>query len=127
MTKKKLPAGDYVGVPAAWALDEFAFQALLAFPEALGIYQVGTSVVSKTWRDVDLRLILSDEDWAAYGFEGPTAYNPKWRALCWAFSCLGRSITGLPIDFQIQQMSHANEAHKGPRMARGIRQLVERQ
>src|ERR1044072_8850932 len=94
--------GNYVGVPASWAMDEFGFQVLLAFPEALGLYQVGTSVTSKVWRDVDLRLILAGEDWDAMGFGGPTDFNPKWRAICWAFCCLGREMTGLPIDFQIQ-------------------------
>ena len=84
-------------------------------------YQVGSSLTDKSWRDVDVRLILPDEEYAAMGFGVPDncQSNEKWVALVRAFCALGREITGLPIDFQIQQMSDANKnpASDGPRSA----------
>jgi len=35
--------------------------------------------------------------------------------LCLAFSALGKQMTGLPIDFQIQPTTWANEKFKGSR------------
>jgi hypothetical protein len=37
-----------------------------------------------------------------------------------AFSALGKEMTGLPIDFQLDQMTRANTEHDGPRSALGI-------
>jgi hypothetical protein len=63
------------------------------------------------WRDVDVRLMLADEVYAAMGFGAPadSHSNPRWMAMCAAFSALGKQMTGLPIDFQIQQLTDANE------------------
>jgi hypothetical protein len=43
--------------------------------------------------------------------------NGKWVSLCMAYSALGKHMTGLPIDFQIQQQSDANKQFKGLRSA----------
>lgn len=75
-------------------------------------YHVGSSLDNKTgWRDVDVRVILSDEDWDKWelGKPGDEFYNKKWISLTMAYSELGRKLTGLPIDFQIQQRSYANK------------------
>lgn len=46
--------------------------------------------------------------------------NGKWVALCMAFSALGKEMTGLPIDFQIQRRTDANKKYpKQPRFALG--------
>lgn len=86
-------------------------------------YHVGSSLDSKTWRDVDVRVILNDDEWIAE-FGDPPAHwnhNAKWVVLCWSLGLLGRDMTGLPIDFQIQPMRHANEKFAGkPRSAIGI-------
>ena len=68
-----------------------------------------------------MRLILPDDEYAAMGLGDP-AYphqNGKWVALCLAFSLLGKHMTGLPIDFQIQSESLANEQYKGSRSSLG--------
>ena len=84
-------------------------------------YHVGSSLKSKRWRDVDVRLILSDEAWDAYGFCDPARIlsDGRWVALCLAFSALGKEMTGLPIDFQIQKMSDANDRYDELRSAIG--------
>jgi len=81
-------------------------------------FHVGSSLEKKTgWRDVDVRLIIDDEEWDKQFGVVPTHphYSEKWRGLVKAFSLLGREMTGLPIDFQIQQRSHANKVYEGQR------------
>ena len=81
-------------------------------------YQVGSSLKTKDWRDVDVRLILPDEKFEEmFGKNGFYA-NPKVAAVTLAFAALGKQMTGLPIDFQIQSRSQANIAYAGqPRNA----------
>lgn len=112
-----------VGMPAALLLHEFGSQVWAAF--GTPPYHVGSSLISKQWRDVDVRLILSDGEYEALGLGNPRMphSNGKWVALCLAFSALGQQMTGLPIDFQIQQQSRANEEHEGPRSALGMTSL----
>src|SRR5678815_2312693 len=100
-----------VGMPVALLLEEFGSQVWHAF--GTPPYLVGSALLNKQWRDVDIRLILADEENAAMGFGDPqqAMQNGKWTALCLAFSALGKIMTGLPIDFQIQQQTHANAAY----------------
>jgi hypothetical protein len=110
-----------VGMPATLLLQEFGSQVWAAF--GTPPYHVGSSLTQKSgWRDVDVRLILDDEVYAALGLGKPNLphRNAKWVALCLAFSALGQQMTGLPVDFQIQQQSRANEEYPGPRSALGI-------
>jgi hypothetical protein len=97
-----------VGMPASLFLNEFGSLVYHAFGEYP--YHVGSSVESKIWRDVDVRLMLADDVYAAMGLGDPKEphRNPRWMAMCAAFSALGKQMTGLPIDFQIQAISEAN-------------------
>lgn len=110
-----------VGMPASIHLEHFGELVRDAFGETP--FLVGSALTKKTgWRDVDVRLILDDGEFERQvgEFTRPMLLNARWAALCLAFSTLGREMTGLPIDFQIQQQSHANETEKGPRSAIGI-------
>lgn len=113
-----------VGMPHALKLQEFGSQVWAAFGHPP--YHVGSSVRDKAgWRDVDVRLILPDEEYEALGFGKPGQdehNNDRWVAFVLAFSALGREMTGLPIDFQIQQRSHANKAY--PRELRSALGMV---
>lgn len=81
-------------------------------------YQVGSSLTSKDWRDVDVRLILPDDEFnAQFGEVAGAEVNSKLGAITLAFSALGQQMTGLPIDFQIQSQSHANERYPTNRSA----------
>jgi hypothetical protein len=117
-TKKVINPG--VGMPAALHLNEFGSQLWSAFGKPA--YQVGSSLYGKQWRDVDIRLILDDDEYERMGLGDPyhTHINAKWVALVMAFSALGKQMTGLPIDFQIQQQSYANKKFDGPRNAIGF-------
>jgi hypothetical protein len=113
-----------VGMPADLYLHEFGSQVWAAFGEPP--YHVGSSLTLKSgWRDVDVRLILPDDAYAALEIGKPNLprQNGKWVALCMAFSALGRHMTGLPIDFQIQQLTRANDDYpraEHPRSSLGI-------
>lgn len=114
-----------VGMPAALKLDEFGAHVDSVF--GWNPMHVGSSLKNKRdWRDVDVRLILPDDEYEAWGFGDPRypEFNEKWVAMVLAFSALGREMTGLPIDFQIQQMTRANNMYADraeyPRAALGI-------
>ena len=120
-----------VGMPAAMHLEDFARKVREAFPESVWLFHVGSSLKRKRgWRDVDVRLMMDEADYEAYGFGDPryAQTNPRWCAMCMAFSALGKQMTGLPIDFQIQQTSYANEKFPGAgnRSAIGHFHLIER-
>jgi hypothetical protein len=116
-----------VGMPATLLLEQFGDLLVAAFDGEVP-YQVGSSLETTTWRDVDVRLILDDETYAAMGFGDPQRpqENAKWVAYTLAFSAIGKAMTGLPIDFQIQQTSQANAEHEGRRSALGIRRWIMR-
>lgn len=81
-------------------------------------YHVGSSLTTKDWRDVDVRLILPDDEFETRFGKGATSEtHPKLSAITLAFAALGKAMTGLPIDFQIQSMSHANERYPDMRSA----------
>jgi hypothetical protein len=77
-------------------------------------YHVGSSLSSKEWRDVDVRLMLPDDEFdELFGVVKSSEVNPKLAAITLAFSALGSQMTGLPIDFQIQPTTWANERYGG--------------
>lgn len=69
-------------------------------------YLVGSAGIGcgETYRDVDVRLILDDAEFAA---ACPT--RERWELLCLAISTYLRERTGLPVDFQVQSAKIANE------------------
>ncbi len=82
-------------------------------------YLVGSSTTSKQFRDVDVVVMMSNEKFFLWA--GPHGKRGvRWQALCASFSAWGKEITGLNIDFKIQQVLDANKQHKGTRMAIGI-------
>ena len=97
-----------VGMPAWLELNEFG--ALVRDAFGWESYLVGSAAVGKVWRDVDVRLILPDDEWERWFgvFRKPMSLNPKWCSLVRAYSALAKAMTGLPVDFQIQQRTDAN-------------------
>lgn len=109
-----------VGMPATLHLNAFGREIEAAFGRLP--YLVGSAARSKQWRDVDVRLMLPDEEFDELfpGHIKPDRVNAKWALICAAISELGRLRTGLPIDFQIQRMSDANDRYDGIRQALGL-------
>lgn len=121
----------HIGAPACFALEEAARHVAEAFGAYRsneddyggGIYVVGSCLERPDWRDVDVRFIMSD---AAFGRLFPDAgqhweHDARWLLLTVAISERLSKLTGLPIDFQFQPQTHANEKHKGVRNAIGFR------
>jgi len=98
-----------IGMPATLYLQRFGDVLFRAFGEYP--YHVGSSLTGETWRDVDIRIMLDAEEYKAMGFGDPKQphMNERWCAYVMAFSALGREMTGLPIDFQIQETNTANQ------------------
>jgi len=85
-------------------------------------YQVGSSVQSnraESHRDVDVRVMLSSKDFKTLR----KIVNVDRLGV--AVSIWGQKVTGMPIDFQIQDVEYANAHHKGVRSAVGIRGIAK--
>lgn len=98
-----------VGGPGLIRLDHFGRLIFDAYGHTP--FLVGSAAVGKQWRDVDVRLMLPDDEFDALF---PSTIKPWWTnqylsLITVALSTLGHSYTGLPIDFQFQPLSHANE------------------
>jgi hypothetical protein len=86
-------------------------------------YLVGSVLSRADYKDVDLRLILSDRL-----FDRLRRGNPMTiRFINRGLSIWGQQETGLPIDFQVQRQTEANQI-KGVRNPMGIRDwsLIDR-
>lgn len=98
--------------PKLYALDAACRPIALTFGFGTGPYLVG-SVQERTagpTSDVDVRLILPDKQYDRL-FRKQSA---EFRTLLdLAFSGWLAAQTGLPVDFQIQRMTEANERHGG--------------
>lgn len=82
-------------------------------------YLVGSAGIvndGSDYRDVDVRLILPDDEFAAVC---PT--RERWQALSLAFTAYLTERTGLPIDFQVQRATEANERYPANRNPLGMR------
>lgn len=114
----------YVGAPAIFALEVACKQINAAFGDSYGCYLVGSALERPDWRDVDVRLIMSDDEFDRL-FPGTRKgalweFDPRWLLLTVAISKWLSAQTGLPIDFQFQPQTHANKRHSGPRSALGL-------
>lgn len=99
-------------------LDDWGVALISAFPNAVGVFLVGSSMIRKDWRDIDVRIMLHDQE-----FNAITAVMRP-RRLNLMLTLWGRQVTGLPIDCQVQAMTWANAQYpwpKHPRNALGFR------
>lgn len=68
-------------------------------------YQVGSSLTDRDFRDVDVRVMLEEKQ-----FDVLSA-NIDIERLNLCVSLWGQKVTGLPIDFQVQQRDQANNEY----------------
>lgn len=77
-------------------------------------YLVGSSqITGPGFRDVDIRVMVTDAEFArmfpATPWQTGRRHNdPCWRAQMLAWTMLGRQLTGLPIDFQVERLSESD-------------------
>lgn len=99
-----IPAPHFYNLNQACALINRAFDGTC--------YLVGSSLTKRDYRDVDVRLILDDAEYDRI-FRAPDAgwLSAYWSLLCTSISLWLRQQADLPVDFQIQRMTQANENH----------------
>ena len=79
------------------------------------VFHVGSSLTSKNYRDVDVRVLLDDDKFAKL----EEMFDTEYLRLC--ISLWGQKATGLPIDFDIQPRTYANQAFTGGRNSINIK------
>ena len=104
---------SYVGAPAIFSLKTACQDLDRAFGSP--VYLVGSALERPDWRDVDVRMIMDDEKFATlfpnvHG--GAWEMDERWLWMTVSISERLSRITGLPVDFQFQPRTHANQHHK---------------
>lgn len=116
---EEVKRANYLPVPHVFNLN----QACMVLAEAFdhGVYLVGSCLKKRDYRDVDVRAIVSDEMYDRM-FPGCVIeqHHPLWSVMCASISLYLEKATGLPIDFQIQKQSVANQKYPGERHALGM-------
>ena len=115
--------GCYLSTLELHELDEACAPFLSAF--GTHPYLVGSASQRPDFRDVDVRLILADDEFDALFAER----KGLWALLSRLGSTYLRARTGLPVDFQVQRQSEANEKFGNlgttPRNPLGSRSLLD--
>ncbi len=111
-----LHRAHHIGAPEFHLLNLACLPVWEAFRFGYGIFLVGSSLARRDYRDVDLRCIVSDEDFQRLF---PGSGEAVWRHPLWALVCSSISLhlsraSGLPIDFQVQSMTEANRDYPSP-------------
>lgn len=93
-------------------LEAWGFDLDAMFTNMLGgaPYLVGSALERADYRDVDVRTIAGDD---AYDTFVATGIDLSFLHL--SVSLWGRKVTGLPIDWQLQRMTEANDEFDGRR------------
>lgn len=108
--KKLKDRDNYIGPPECFVLAHVCETLYRAFGEMP--YLVGSATEGLDYRDVDIRMIFSDEKFDALfgGVDHSGQVNLFWSVLCTAIGEYIANRTGLKIDFQIQQRSRVSKA-----------------
>ena len=113
MSEPEKYRASYLTVSQAYDLN-IACRPLARF--GYGTFHVGSSLTKPDYHDVDLRCMMPDEEYdrllTLFAYDGILFLNT-------AISEWVASRTGLPIDFQFQRATEANEKFTGRRSAVG--------
>jgi hypothetical protein len=99
---------NYLSVTELPLLRAWGHEVKLMFGEMP--YQVGSSLTRRGWRDVDVRLMLDMEKYDSLLASGIDIYYLNLSVSLW-----GQRMTGLPIDFQVQDAFSADIDYDGER------------
>ena len=98
----------YISVGQLWRLAHAVRPVQEAFGGAT-VYLVGSVLERDDYRDVDLRMILPDEEFGRL-FELSGGLRDQFKMLLHtSISMMLENATNLPIDFQLQSQTEANE------------------
>ncbi len=95
------------------------------FDVSYGMFLVGSAMTSKAWRDVDVRHIIADDEFERrFGeFVEPYEQNHFLRAFNLGVSAWMSAASKLPVDYQVQPITKANELYpiaSNPRNGMGL-------
>lgn len=93
-----MKSNSYIPASAQFALDA-ASMAINSAYDGYGVFLVGSCLDHNDFRDVDVH--------------ETQVLRPRWQVQCLALSAWLHTLTGLPIDFQFQKISVANERFDG--------------
>jgi len=105
-----LPAPHFFNLNMACMPLTEAFAAFAGLSGHAGVYLVGSSTARRDYRDVDVRMMLDDKTYARLfgnSHDRPDL-NALWSVMCSSIGLWLTKQSGLPVDFQIQQMTTAN-------------------
>ncbi len=114
---KPKPRANYLPAPHYFNLNLACVPLLAAFDG--GVYLVGSCLERPDYRDVDVRAIISDAEYARL-FGSGASHTALWSIMCASIALWLSERSGLPVDFQVQQQTTANDQHDGLRSALGI-------
>lgn len=110
---------NYIGAPEAYSLDQVANFVNKAFGDIC--YLAGSATETRDFRDVDVRMIFSNEKYIALFGDTHGGHSYFWSLLCVSVSEYMSKRTGLRIDFQIQKRANVTEKDQdSPRSALGL-------
>lgn len=110
MTEKHY--AHFLTTTAYFKLDVACIPLWHAFQSHGGVYLVGSVLRKPDWRDVDIRVILEDAEYdRLFPVTDKWGENAQWKIICISISHYLSGVTGLPIDFQIQRQTNANERY----------------
>ena len=116
---KKWKRANFVPAPHFYLLNQACLVITKAF--SYHVYLVGSATENRDYRDIDVRLILDDADYDhLFNDVTGTHLNALWSLMCTSISLYLSKASDLPIDFQIQRQTQANEQHHGQRQCLGI-------
>lgn len=101
---------DYLPPQSLFGLHSAAHEVMKSY-DSLGVYLVGSCLRSKDYRDVDVRCMMRDDDFEAMFPKDENGHRPRWMLTCLSLSAWFRQVTGLPVDFQFQKQTLANEKY----------------
>lgn len=94
-------------------LDHWCESMVTMFPDRIGVYHVGSSVTGETYRDVDVRIVLTDaavdQLAAVLDISDLNMLLSRW----------GQQSTGLPVDAQVQSLRQCSTFPAHERRPRG--------
>lgn len=108
----------YVCSPGLFLLS----QACMVIDQGLGTpYLVGSATRRRDYRDVDVRVIMGDDEFAQRfpGAQPQPMMDPLWSLLSSSVSVWLSQTSGLPVDFQVQSQSIADR-YDGIRVPLGV-------
>lgn len=77
-------------------------------------YLVGSALIRRDFRDIDVRLPLGDDAYTAR-YLTPNGGDARWTLDCLSVGALMSRMTGLPVDYQPQALTNFR-AQNGPAM-----------